>query len=384
MLAIDTIVLNFYPHEFAILRPGDFTPNTNRIMATETRDMGKGKYMSATRNPTKQETAQTGYLPYLTFYKGIRTGGVTTGLRVQLSVPKLIYGNNLDELVEADLDQVYELLFERLKFYGVHFFKGIDTVINAKVATIHFAKNFPLSKYMTAHEAVTEIQKCDVTSWRDVSQSDYINNGHGFKTRSKYYELAFYDKIAEYNKGNRNQPVFDKDLQLQMDLFGSDKIMQPFEVLRMEARLNNPRTIKSTLQKAGFEGTEVTFASLCKKDVSQAVLKQQLAELYSRYPKISDAKAFDLHALFSELFVQNPDRNITTLLSAVGLRALNQEHGTRRLKDIVGPRGSPALLRQANKINNELAYRFEQPEVFQLLNEQLERFEPVKVTNFLK
>lgn len=384
MLGIDTVVLNFYPHEFAILRPGDFTPNTNRIVATEPKDMGKGRYMPATRNPTKRETAQAGYLPYLTFYKGIRAGGVTTGLRVQLSVPKLIYGNNFDELVEADLDQVYERLFEGLKFYGIRFFNGIDTVINAKVATIHFAKNFPLSNYMTAHEAVTEIQKCDVTSWRDVSQSDYVNNGHGFKTHSKYYELAFYDKIAEYNKGNRNQPVFDKDMQLQMDLFGDGKVVQPFEVLRMEARLNNPRTIKSTLKKAGFEGTEVTLASLCKKDVSQAVLKQQLAELYSRYPKISNAKAPDLHALFSELFVQNPDRNITTLLSAVGLRALNQEHGTRRLKDIVGPRGSPALLRQAKKINNELAYRFEQPEVFQLLNEQLDRFVPVKVANFVK
>src|SRR6185312_11604976 len=106
---------------------------------------------------------------------------------------------------------------------------------NAKVATIHYAKNFPLSNFMTTHEAITEIQKCDITTWRDVSQSDYVNNGHGFKTHSKYYELAFYDKIAEYHKGNRHQPVFDKDLQLQMDLFGDNQVIQPFEVLRMEA-----------------------------------------------------------------------------------------------------------------------------------------------------
>ncbi len=384
MLGIDTIVLNFYPNEFAILRPGDFTPNINRITAIEPKDLGKGRYMQASRNPTKQETARAGYLPYLTFYKGIRAGGVTTGLRVQFSAPKLVNGNNVDELVEDDLDKICERLFEGLKFYGVRFFKGIDTVKNAKVATIHFAKNFPLNNYITAHEAIAEIQKCDVTTWRDVSQSDYVNNGHGFKTHSKHYELAFYDKIAEYHKGKPNQPVFDTDLQLQMDLFGDNQIIQPFEVLRMEARLNNPRTIKSTLKKAGFEGVEVTLAALCKKDVSQAVLKQQLAELYSRYPKISDAKAPDLHSLFSQLYVQNPGRNITTLLSAVGLRALNQEHGTRRLKDIVGPRGSPALLRQAKKINHELAYRFEQPEVFQMLDEQLDRFLPVKLANFVK
>lgn len=384
MLGIDTVILNFYPNEFAILRPGEFTPNINRINATEPKDMGKGRYMQATRNPTKQDTAQAGYLPYLTFYKGLRAGGMTTGLRVQFSAPKLVNGNNFDELVDADLEQVYERLFEALKFYGVRFFKGIDAIKNARVATVHFAKNFPLNNYMTAHEAIAEIQKCDVTTWRDVSQSDYVNNGHGFKTHSKYYELAFYDKIAEYNKGKRSQPVFDKDLQLQMDLFGDKQVVQPFEVLRMEARLNNPRTIKTALKKAGFESTEVTLSALCSKDISQAVLKQQLSELYSRYPKISDAKAPDLHALFSQLYVQNPGRNMTTLLSAVGLRALNQEHGTRRLKDIVGPRGSPALLRQAKKINHELAYRFEQPEVFQMLDEQLDRFLPVKLANFVK
>jgi len=152
----------------------------------------------------------------------------------------------------------------------------------------------------------------------------------------------------------------------------------------MEARLNNARTIKTALKNAGFEGKEVTFGSLCQKDVSQAVLKQQLAELYSRYPKISDAQAPDLHALFSELVVQNPNRSVATLLSAVGMRALNQEFGTRKLKDIVGSRRSPALLRQAKKINHELVYRHEQPEVFQLLNEQLDKFEPVRVSDFLK
>lgn len=384
MLAIDTVILTLYPNEFAILRPWDFTPNTNRITALEPRDMGKGRYMSAKRNPSKQDNEIAGYLPYITFYKAVRAGGLTTELRIQFSAPKLVHGNSFDELVEDDIELMYQRLFDGLKYYGIRFFKGMDTLINARVSAIHFAKNFPLSNYMTARQAVTEIQKCDITSWRDVSQSDYVNNGHGFKTHSKYYELAFYDKMAEYNKGKRNQPVFDTDLQLQMDIFGGKTLVQPFEVIRMEARLNNAKTIKTALKKAGFEGKQVTFDALCKKDVSQAVLKQQLAELYSRYPKISDAKAPDLHALFSELYVQNPGRSMATLLSAVGMRALNQEFGTRKLKDIVGSRGSPRLLRQAKKINHELAYRHEQPEVFQLLNEQLNRFQPVRVSNFLK
>lgn len=384
MLGIDTIVLTLDPHEFTILKPGDFTPNTNRILELKPQDMGKGRYMDAKRNPSKLDNATAGYLPYLTFYRAVRAGGLTHQLRVQFSATKMAYGNNFDELLDKDIDLVYQRLYDGLKYFGIRFFKGIDTLVNARVSAIHFAKNFPLTNYMTAHEAVTEISKCDVNSWRDVSENAYINNGLGFKTHSKYYELAFYDKIAEYNKGKRQQPVFDTDLQLQMNLFDDKRLVQPFEVLRMEARLNNPRTIKTALKKAGYDGTKVTFSELCKHDVSQAVLKQQLAELYSKYPKISDTKAPDLHTLFSELYVQNPKRSMTTLLSAVGLRALNQEYGTRKLKDIVGNRGSPALLRQVKKINHDLNYKFEQPEVFELLNEQLDRFEPVQLDNFVE
>lgn len=382
MIGIDTIVLTLYPHEFTILDTGGFTPNAARIYSIEPKDLGKRKFIQAVRNPTKKETAAAGYLPCLTFYKGIRAGGTSVGLRVQFSAPKFVYDNNFDELHEDDLEKLYQLIFDGLKFYNVRLFKGIDTIINAKVSTIHYSKNFPLD-YITARGAVIEIQKCDVTSWRDVSQSDYINNGHGFKTHSKHYELAFYDKMAEYYKGKRNQPVFDTDLQLQLNLFDDKKIPQPFEVLRMEARLNSSKTISTHLAKAGFEGTPLTLSSLCRKDISQAVLKQQLADLYSRYPKISNSTAPDLHSLFSELYVQNPNVKMTTLLSAVGLRALNEAHGTRTLKDIVGTRGSPAILRQSKKIN-ALKYNFEKPEVFELLSEQLNRFEPVKLNNFLK
>lgn len=384
MLGIDTITLTLYPSDFVILRPGDFTPNTNRINEMKPWDMGKGKYMRATRNPSKQDNEIAGYLPYITYCKALRAGGLAVELRIQFSAPKLLYGNSFDELLETDFDLLYQRLFDGLKYYGIRLFKGMDALVNAKVAAIHFSKNFPLNNYITAREAIMEIQKCDVTSWRDVSQSDYVNNGHGFKTHSQYYELAFYDKLAEYNKGKRNQPIFDKDLQLQMDLFGNKETIRPFEVIRMEARLNNAKTIKTALKKAGFDGRDVTLKSLCQKDVSQAVLKQQLSELYSRYPKISDAQAPDLHSLFSELYIQNPDRSMATLLSAVGMRALSQEFGTRKLKDIVGPRGSSALLRQAKTINNELQYRHEKPEVFKLLSDQLDRFEPVRVSDFLK
>jgi intein-encoded DNA endonuclease-like protein len=71
-------------------------------------------------------------------------------------------------------------------------------------------------------------------------------------------------------------------------------------------------------------------------------------------------------------------------LSAIGLWTLNQHNGTRQLKDIVGTRGSPALLRLTKRLNDELNYRSEKPEIFQLMKGQLNSFEPVHVADFLK
>jgi hypothetical protein len=381
MIGVDTVTLTFPQSEFGILKPGDFTPNANKVTQVEPKDMGKGKYMQATRNPTKQEAAIYGYLPYITLYRAIRAGGYTTGLRVQFSLPKVVNSNNFDELNDDDFEIACERIYEALKIYGIRFFKGKSAIQNAQVAVIHYAKNFPLSNFMSAHQAINDIQKCDVTSWRDVAENGYIN-GCGYKTHSKYYELAFYDKIAEYNKGKRGQPTFDKDLQLEFDLFGNKKIA--CDVVRMEARLGNTRTIKNVLAKAGLAETKLTFTELCTEQISRAVLLQQLDEMYSRYPKITNARADTGHDLLSELLVSNPDRNIGTLLSAIGLWTLNQHNGTRQLKDIVGTRGSPALLRLTKRLNDELNYRSEKPEIFQLMKGQLNSFEPVHVADFLK
>ena len=150
MLGIDTVILTLYPHEYAILRPWDFTPNVNRITELKPQDMGKGRFMPAVRNPSKQDNAAAGYLPYLTFYRGIRAAGMTHELRVQFSATKMVYGNSFDELLSSDIELMYQQVFDGLKYYGVRLFKGIDTLLNARVSAIHYAKNFPLTNYMTA------------------------------------------------------------------------------------------------------------------------------------------------------------------------------------------------------------------------------------------
>ena len=384
MVGIDTIVLTLPASSYAILEPSRFTPNATKVQDATPYDMGRNKYFDAKCNPSKADTAEMGYLPYLTLYRALRAGGLTTGLRIQLSLPKQLNGNNFDEIEESDFGELCQRIFNGLEYYKVRVWGGVKTIANAQVVTINYSKNFVLTNHLSSRAAIKDISRVDVNGWRDASKTDYINNGHGFKTHSKYFELAFYDKLAEYNKAKRGQPIFDKDIgQIQLNLFDNKTVKKPFEVLRMEVRFGNVRAIKQALSNARLPADDTTFSTLYSKEYSQMVLEWQLKDVYDHYPKITEASTDDPLELFGDLYFQNPNRSVSTIVNAVGLHALTQNSGMRTIKDVAGSKGSQALLRLAKRANSQLKYQSEKSEVFEMLQEQLNRFLPVYVDNFL-
>lgn len=385
MVGIDTVTLLLKADQFVILDPAAFTQNANKVLDATPYDLGRGKYLSAVCNPAKKDSLAFGYLPYMTLYKGLRAGGLTAGLRIQFSVPKLIKGNNFDEPDQADFNKACQRLLDGLAHFKIRVWGGIETLKNAPCQVVHYSKNFLLPNLMTSYGAVQEIQKCDVNAWKDISNDRYSNGGYGYKTHSKFHELAFYDKLVEYFNGKKGKPNYDKDVkQLAFDLFNDVDRKQLPEVLRMEVRFGNPKSLKRALEKARLPTDDISFKTIFRQDYSQKVLISHLEDHYTRYPKITSASVKDELELFSDLYVQNPDRQISTIISAVGLYSLTTKAGMRDLKDIVGHKGSEAFLRFARRANGELKYQAEKPEVYEHLMTELKRFRPVHLADFLK
>lgn len=383
MVGIDTVTLSIPIKDFAIMEPSRFTPHAAKVLNAEPKDLGRGRYTDASCNPFKQDTNSFGYLPYLTLYTALRSGGYATELRVQFSAPKIINGNNFDEISPDDFELICKKVLDSLGYYHINIYGGLETIKSANVAVVNYSKNFALTNFMTASQAVSEIRKCNVNAWKDVCECQYFNGGAGYKTHSKFHELAFYDKIAEHHRGKKNKPLFDTDTQLSFDLF-EDKLQHPFEVLRYEIRLGNPRTIKWALDKVSLPTDNLKFNTLFSSNYSKAILQWHLEKMYASYPKSLQTSKNSDADFFSELYIHNPGRHISTLISAVGLRKILHEVGVRNLKDIVGPRGSPALMRLVNKYSNELNFQSEKPEVFDILRTQLDRFQPVYLKDYEK
>lgn len=71
------------------------------------------EYDRFVKNPSKRDLESGKYYPRLTGYK--RKYRQEANIRVEFSVPKLLYMNNLEELEEKDFDEVVSVLRARLR-----------------------------------------------------------------------------------------------------------------------------------------------------------------------------------------------------------------------------------------------------------------------------
>ena len=93
---IDTIVLTLSKTDFTITDPSRFVPNAQWALEA----MSFNHRLQSKQNPTKKELRQGLYKPILTLYNRNASGPF---LRIELSLPKLFFGNNFSELQVKNL-----------------------------------------------------------------------------------------------------------------------------------------------------------------------------------------------------------------------------------------------------------------------------------------
>jgi hypothetical protein len=154
------------------------------------------QYSKFVRNPTKAEKDTGKYFPRLTGYT--RKFGQDENVRIEFSVPKLLFLNNLEELEDKDFRLVIETLQARLKTMGVLALAPL--LENAVVSSIHFSKNIQLKDGYTVNHLISEMNKVNLRKSFDFARSRYINDGQSLYAHTKCHQLVIYDKIADLGK----------------------------------------------------------------------------------------------------------------------------------------------------------------------------------------
>ena len=328
---IDTIALTLTSELFKIIEPEKFTPSARWVQNSgHTMDGIRSK-----QNPTKKELKQGIYKPRLTLshrYTKNHTRDIM--LRIELSLPKLLFGNNFDELQYKDFLPVINKLAATLESMGV--IVSVDTLAQAPVCAIHYSKNVALTDGSIPFSYINKIKEANVKLSLDTNESAYRNGGHGYKWHCNAYEVAFYDKIKDLEKAKLSSKLrIEKDSEVQLSILDAFATRNKLEFLRMEVRLNKREAIKRLVTKLAIR-TNCTFKALFKPAIAKKILLHYIDELESKRPPLLDYKPKNDQALLTALHMHNPTFTHKQVIQAFGLKKALEIYTLRELRAMFG------------------------------------------------
>jgi len=105
-------------------------------------------------------------------------------LKIELSLPKLLFGNNFDELQYKDFLPITEKLVDILKQMGV--ITTAETLAQAPVAAIHYSKNISLTDDSTPYHYINKIKEANV-KLSALNQTSHSTNFLSLLSQKKFF-----------------------------------------------------------------------------------------------------------------------------------------------------------------------------------------------------
>jgi len=234
----DSITITMTDIKRIITNPEAFRPPLQNFYV----DFSSGKHYF---NPSSEQI----YYPKLTITSTWRNRKPTPCLKVEFSIPKLLFQNNVDELSEDELELVIPTLKRKLNEIGIA--ASNSDIENAEATPVHFSRNILLTN-STATQVIRAISKVAISHRLEFNTRDYKNDGKALYIDNNSYQLCLYDKVQDAFKGSR--PATDKDRTLyQQKLLKAIKNSRlPIEIFRFEVRILRKKQLNLLLQKLGL------------------------------------------------------------------------------------------------------------------------------------
>lgn len=322
---IDTIGLYLDRGEYEITDYDKFSPTAKNLFEEPYYTHTKGKVFTCVQNPTKADMKAGIYKPSLKIMRIYDGYGLNLRLYIEFSIPKLLYGNNFEELRDEHIELVPYKLNEVLQSMGV--LTSEDNLSEANVSKIHYSKNilFTVGK---VSELINKIKKLGISQKMDIGGTDFHNGGNAVRIHTNTYEFAFYDKVKELQQAKFSEKrVQENDNSIQFNCLNA---LKNTEILRVEVRLNKTQEIKRVLENCNGWNEETTFESLCDRSIARYVL----LSFWFKYitPTFANILATELgiDEIFSQL--QSIGFKEGQIFEIIGVLAYIKENGLRMLK----------------------------------------------------
>ena len=267
---LDTVALKIKHPNFRVTAPNLFLPafDIQKLM-NPALSFGGRSYIKFVQNP--KDNNEMRKLPRLTGSVRLDDNhNRSFDLVIEFSIPKLLWGQSLQELSDTDFEKTIYILVSVLNMMGV---EVSDQIIrSAIVVRAHFGKNIPLPSPITAQDALQKLYKADVGRSKHINMRHYDNNGQALYFYASSRNTIFYDKLRDITTPQNKGVDKDKFKQEKLLVLGSKN--QP-ELLRYEVRFGNQQSLNAFLGDEKILGKkikELTFKEIFNRDLCQKVL----------------------------------------------------------------------------------------------------------------
>lgn len=271
---MDTVVLKIYgPRKFQIKKKHWFCPEIASRQyheLSETEKQTKRHYLQ--KFALKPEQNTNNYVPIIDIYETLDKVNkqIIYILAIQFSIPKLLFGNSLQEIAYNDFPRVLTGLQKSLEALGIIVEK--DVLINARVSAVHFCKNVVLPSDIRLQDILAELEKVDISKAVDVTKKEHKNGGQVLHIYSGNTERVFYDKIIDaLRPKNKRKDKYSVDYERAIiDEYQLEKT----EVFRYEYRLKKGQRVEKEINEAleKTPKTHVLFRDIFTENLSKNIL----------------------------------------------------------------------------------------------------------------
>lgn len=374
---IDTIVLLIPSSQFKIIKPNNFIPCADLVY--------KNAINRAVQNLTASERKSGIYKPRLTLSRHSTIDNRTThksqtaatiALKIEFSAPKLLLGNNCEEIENKDFETMIAKLHALLFEMGIQIDRA--NLRQAPIITIHYAKNIVLTDGSTPYHYIQKIKSSYIPTRVDTTQTDYRNAGHSFKLHCNSYEVIFYDKIYDLQQAKQSSKrAIDAHNNFDIKILdGMRSKKKKFEVLRMEVRLNKCSKIKQLFNKIDVK-TDLTLRKLFKPAIARKVLLHYIQEIEQKRPRLLEFRATSDEALLCSLRINNPSLTPKQILQFFGFKKILETKTMHEVKRILAAKYERSWDRFMKEIEHINIPSNDKP--FEIIKKQIARCNPLKI-----
>lgn len=205
-------------------------------------------------------------------------------LNIELSLPKLYFGNNFSELTDDLFSAVINILSAELSaIYDVSVLPA--EIEEAIVGRIDYSKNTIFTDRTPVSTIINTLATADVPKTYDVQKTDFKNGGQILHIHANISDVVMYDKVADLRQAKVSEKrTQEQDSYTQLNLINEFDKHPNVTIPRWEIRLNSRRKISHELEAIGVS-VDLRFSHLFSTDISRKILLLHWQKIFDQIPK---------------------------------------------------------------------------------------------------